>query len=474
MLSCEEACGMPSLLTLDQALELSRNQVRELCRSYLNPGLVTMLELLDFDRRFVAARGAEVCDAAGNTYLDFLGGYGALNLGHNHPAVLEALRRVEERPNLLQASLNPVAAALAHNLAQLTPGNLQRSFFCNSGAEAVEGALKLARAATGKSQIVYCSNSFHGKTFGALSVTGRAKYRQPFEPLVPDCVEIPFGDEGALENVLKKGHTAAFIVEPIQGEGGVIVPPPGYLARARELCTRYGALLIADEIQTGLGRTGHMWACEHEGVVPDVICVAKSLGGGVAAIGAYVTTDAIWKKAYGGLERALLHTSTFGGNTRAVAAALAALEVTVKEDLPARARELGDYLLGKLKALQERSPLLGDVRGRGLLVGLEFAQPSGGLVSRLSGGLLERVAGEYLGSLVAGELLNRHRIITAYTLNNPNVIRLEPPLTVTREQIDACVNALTEILSRHRSFLSVAASGARTVLQSVLTKGERP
>ncbi|MBC7105527.1 MAG: aspartate aminotransferase family protein [Firmicutes bacterium] len=464
---------MSALLTLDQALELSRSQIRELYRAYINPGLVTMLELLDFDRRFVAARGAEVRDAAGNTYLDFLGAYGALNLGHNHPAVLEAVRRVEERPNLLQASLNPVAAALAHNLAQLAPGDLRRSFFCNSGAEAVEGALKLARAATGRSQIVYCGNSFHGKTFGALSVTGREKYRRPFEPLLPDCVEIPFGDDGALENVLKQGRAAAFIVEPIQGEGGVIVPPDGYLSRARELCTRYGALLIADEIQTGLGRTGYLWACDHEGVVPDVLCVAKSLGGGAAAIGAYVTTEAIWKRAYGGLERALLHTSTFGGNTRAAAAALAALEVTVKEDLAGRARELGGYLLGKLRELQEKAPLLAHVRGRGLLVGLEFAQSPGGFVGRLSGGILEKVAGDYLGSLVAGELLNRHRIITAYTLNNPNVIRLEPPLTVTREQIDACVDGLAEVLGRHRSFLSVAASGARTVLQSVLTKGER-
>lgn len=464
---------MSSLLTFEEALQLSRERVRELHRTYLNPGLATMLELFNFDRRFVAASGVEVRDASGNTYLDFLGGYGALNLGHNHPAVVAAVRRVEELPNLLQASLNPLAAALAHNLAQLAPGNLQRSFFCNSGAEAVEAALKLARAATGRSQIIYCANSFHGKTFGALSVTGRAKYRKPFEPLLPDCVEIPYGDERALEEVLKNRTAAAFIVEPIQGEGGVIVPPPGYLAKARELCTRYQTLLIVDEIQTGLGRTGYLWACESEGVVPDVLCVAKSLGGGVAAIGACITTDAIWKRAYGGLEKALLHTSTFGGNTRAVAAALATLEVIVKEELPARAREQGDYLLGKLAALKGQSPLLKEVRGRGLMVGLEFAQPAGGLAYRLSRGLLEKAAGEYLGSLVASELFNRHRIITAYTLNNPNVIRLEPPLTVTREQIDTCLAALTEVLSRHRSFISVAASGAKTVLQSFVKRENR-
>ncbi|MBC7325332.1 MAG: aspartate aminotransferase family protein, partial [Moorella sp. (in: Bacteria)] len=230
-------------------------------------------------------------------------------------------------PNLIQSSLGVLAAALAHNLAKITPGDLQRSFFCNSGCEAVEGALKLARAATGRKEIIYCHNSFHGKSFGALSVTGREKYQKPFEPLLPGCAAVPFGDAEALAYELKKERAAAFIVEPIQGEGGINVPPPGYLAQARRLCSQHGTLLIIDEIQTGFGRTGAMFACEEEGAVPDILCLAKSLGGGIMPVGAYITTDEIWKKAYGSMEKALLHTSTFGGNNWAAAAALAALQV---------------------------------------------------------------------------------------------------------------------------------------------------
>ncbi len=460
------------LLKIEEALNLSREQVREFHKNYLNAGLSGMLKLLDLDKVFVRAAGVSVWDTEGREYLDFLGGFGALNLGHNHPAVLAALEKVRTLPNLIQSSLGALAGALAHNLAQITPGNLQRSFLCNSGCEAVEGALKLARAATGRKEFVYCHNSFHGKSFGALSVTGREKYQKPFEPLLPGCTAVPFGDAQALAYELKKRKAAAFIVEPIQGEGGINLPPAGYLAQAANLCRQYGTLLIVDEVQTGFGRTGTMFACEQEGVVPDILCLAKSLGGGIMPIGAFLTTDEIWKKAYGGMEKALLHTSTFGGNTWAAAAALAAIQVIIEENLAAAAKEKGDYFLRGLQGLKERFPLVKDVRGRGLLIGLEFNQP-GGLAARLSGGLTDRLAGEYTGSLVAGELLNKHGIITAYTLNNPNVIRLEPPLTVTHEQIDKVLDALENILTRHKGFFSMAASGAGVVIRT-LTRGKNP
>jgi putrescine aminotransferase len=461
--------GSLKLLSVEEAVKMSRREVAECHKNYGNAGLAAILGLLDMDRTFVRAQGTSVWDTEGREYLDFLGGFGSLNVGHNHPAVLAALDQVREMPNFLQSSLGVLAGALAHNLAQITPGNLKRSFFCNSGCEAVEGALKLARAATGKKEIIYCENSFHGKSFGALSVTGREKYQKPFEPLVPGCTAVPFGDAGALAHELKKGKAAAFIVEPIQGEGGINLPPPGYLAEARELCRRYSALFIADEIQTGFGRTGTMFACEQEGVVPDVLCLAKSLSGGIMPVGAFVTTDEIWKKAYGGIEKALLHTSTFGGNTWAAAAAIAAIRVICAEKLADAAREKGEYLLGRLRELKERSPLLKDVRGRGLLVGIEFNQP-GGLAARLTGGLSDRLAAEYTGSLVAGELLNKHGIITAYTLNNPNVIRLEPPLTVTYEQLDRMLGALEEVLKKHRGFLSIAFSGAAEAVKSLTQK----
>lgn len=456
-------------LPLTEAIKQSREQVVENHKTYLNSSLVMMMGLINFDKQFTRAEGIYVWDNKGNRYLDFLGAYGALNMGHNHPKIIDAVNQVKEMPNLLQAALGTLPAALAKNLALATPGDLRRSFFGNSGAEAVEGALKLARAATGRTALVYCEGSFHGKSLGALSITGRKKYQQAFEPLVPDCYEVPYGDLDALENRLRDQSCAAFIVEPIQGEGGIIIPPPGYLSGVRQICSRYGTLLIFDEIQTGFGRTGDMFACQHEGVTPDIMCLAKSLGGGVMPIGAYITTDEIWKKAYGSMEKATLHTSTFGGNTRAAAAGIAALEVLYEENLPEKARESGTYLLQQLRKLQEKYPLLKDVRGRGLMVGIEFNQP-GSLAGKATLGLVNKLSEEYLGSLVAGELMNKYHIITAYTLNNPNVIRLEPPLGVTREQLDTLLAALDKILAANKGFFGMAASGAKTLLKSLIKK----
>lgn len=390
-------------------------------------------------------------------------------MGHNHPTVIEAVKKVMEWPNLLQASLGTVVSALAHNLAQILPGGLSRSFFCNSGAEAVEGALKLARAASGKTKIVYCEGSFHGKTLGALSVTGRQKYQKPFLPLLGPCEMVPFGDLEALEQKIFKKDVAAFILEPIQGEGGVIVPPKGYLSGVRELCDKYDVLLIVDEIQTGFGRTGKMFACEHEGVIPDIICLAKSLGGGVIPIGAYSTKPEIWEKAYGGMERALLHTSTFGGNTWAAAAAIAAINVIVEQNLCEQARANGEYMLNRLKELQNRYSVVKEVRGLGLMTGVEFKSQAG-LMDKLTGGMINKLSEEYFGALVAGELQNKYHVITAYTLNNPNVTRLEPPLVVTKEQIDQVVDALEEIFQRHRSFVGMALATSRTALSSIFKK----
>ncbi|MCG9968548.1 aspartate aminotransferase family protein [Pelotomaculum terephthalicicum JT] len=456
-------------ISLPEAVKLNREQVAENHKRYLNSGLAMMLSLLNFDKQFIKAEGIKVWDSDGNLYLDFLGAYGALNLGHNHPRVLAALEQVKEFPNMLQASLGTVVSALAQNIAAITPGDLQRSFFCNSGAEAVEGALKLARAATGRQRIVYCEGSFHGKTMGALSVTGREQYQKAFQPLIPGIVSIPFGDLNALEDKLKDKTAAAFIVEPIQGEAGIILPPAGYLSGARQICAKYNTLLIFDEIQTGLGRTGEMFACRHENVTPDIMCLAKSLGGGVMPVGAFITTDDIWERAYGGMEKARLHTSTFGGNTWAAAAAIATLEVLYEEDLPERARKNGDYLLAGLNRLKENYPLIKEVRGRGLMAGLEFNQPEG-FVVKATLGLANKISQEYMGSLIAVELLNKYRIITAYTLNNPNVIRLEPPLQVTREQIDTLLEALDGIFRKHKGFISLAATSAKTIFKSFTKK----
>ncbi|MBT9142033.1 MAG: Putrescine aminotransferase [Dehalococcoidia bacterium] len=443
--------------------------MRENFKNYMNPGLCTLLGLLDLDKLYVRAEGVYVWDSEGNRYLDFLGGFGSLNLGHNHPRILAALEQVKTMPNLLQASMGMCASALAHNLAQIAPGKLNNTFFCNSGAEAVEGAIKLARISTGRTRIISCNSGFHGKTLGSLSVTGREKYQKGFEPLLPDCSMVKFCDLEELEEQLKTKDVAGFIVEPIQGEGGIIVPEQGYLKAVEVLCRRYGTLLIMDEIQTGLGRTGKMFAVEHDNVEPDILCLAKSLGGGIMPIGAVITTQEIWNKAYGGIEKCLLHTSTFGGNTWAAAAGIATLEVIYEEDLAARAAESGDYLMSGLRSLQKRYPIIADVRGRGLLVGIEFEQPAKGVLAKVAGAV-NKLSAEYLGAMVAGVLLNQYKIITAYTLNNPNVIRFEPPLIVIKEQLDVLLQALDEIFEKNRSLLGFGLSSSKTMLTGLFGK----
>ncbi|HOB90999.1 MAG: aspartate aminotransferase family protein [Bacillota bacterium] len=457
------------LLTIDDAINMTRSELRKLYADYVNPAYVRLLGLVNIDRHFVRASGVSIWDEDGMEYYDFLGGFGSLNFGHNPVEVFEAIERVKQSPSLIKADLNPFAAVLAHNLAQILPGDLSRSFFCNSGTEAVEGALKTARIATSKPGIVYCNGSFHGKSMGALSVTGRVKYQRYFEPLIPECHMVQYGDIEDLERVLQTDNIAAFIVEPIQGEGGIIVPPEGYLKQARELCTRHGVLMIVDEIQTGFGRTGKLFACLEEDVVPDIICLSKSLSAGVIPIGAFVTTPEIWDRAYGTMETALLHTSTFGGNTFACAAGMVAIQLAVEKNVSDNAREMGEVLINGLRELASKYSLIKEVRGRGLMVGVEFAQPEG-LANRLTGGLAASLSHEYVASLVAGELLNKHRIVTAYTLNNPNVIRLEPPLIVERYHIDALLNALDEILSRNKGLLGLAVSTAKTAVKSLFKR----
>ncbi|MBO8126352.1 MAG: aspartate aminotransferase family protein [Firmicutes bacterium] len=450
---------MDGLVTLEDALTWDRERTYAEYKDHVNPGMAKMLNLLNFNKAFVRAEGVYLYDRDGRAYLDFLGGYGAVNIGHNHPRVIAALEEVAERPKIVPAALNPLAAALAHNLSRLTPGKINRFFFGNSGAEAVEGALKTARAATGRDAIIYAEGAFHGKTFGALSVTGRDKYRKAFGSLLPNTLKVPYGDADALEALLESTEVAAVILEPIQGEGGVLVPPAGYLKAAKKLCQRYGALLILDEIQTGFGRTGKFFAAQWEEVEPDIICLAKSIGAGYLPLGAFGCTDEVWEAAYGGLEKALLHTSTFGGNTAAMAAGLAALEVLVEEDLAGKADELGTYFLNQLTELAEKYPIIKEVRGRGLLIGLEFnGSGKKSLFSRMGSSLLSRLSEEYVGGLVAGELLNKHAILTAYTLNNPNVIRMEPPLVVTKAEVDQVLNSLDHLLAKNKGFGKLALS----------------
>lgn len=389
---------------------------------YMNPGLARAFRFMGLEAVEKTAQGALVEDETGQRYIDCAGGYGVFFQGYQHPRIVQAaMRQLNELSLSSRVLLNRPMVDLAERLQQLTPGDLQYSFFCNSGTEAVEAALKFARAATGRSRIISTAGSFHGKTLGSLSVSGRETYQVPFRPLLPDIVHVPYGDAHAVERVMDE-RVAAVIVEPIQGEGGVIVPADDYLPALRALCDRFGALLIADEVQTGIGRTGKLFAMEHTGVVPDLLCLAKALGGGVMPIGAVVARPGVWRFFE---ESPLIHTSTFGGNPLACATALEALNVTVEEELVERAAKMGAHILESLDDLRLKYPrVISEVRGRGLMIGLEVPAPG-------------------VGGALMSELFQRH-VLAVYTLNNERVIRMMPPAVITKDEVSVALQAWQE------------------------------
>jgi len=401
-------------------------------KEFVNPPLARFMKVAGAQVE-VRARGSRVWDHTGKSYLDFCGGYGVFTLGHMHPKVVDAVRAQLEKMALSTRVLfNEQMAALAKALADMAPGDLAISFFSNSGTEAVEAALKLARLSTKRVHIVSTHNAYHGKTMGSLTATGRDVFKDSFQPLVPEFEHVPFGDLDALDRALP--GAAAFIVEPVQCEGGVIIPPPGYLRGVRRLCDTHGALFIADEVQTGLGRTGYLWGVDAEGVVPDVMTIAKGLSGGVIPIGATISKRDVWMSAFG--KSPLMHTSTFGGNPLACAAGLAALEVLSEERLVERSREMGAYLKAQADAIQRRHPdVIKEVRGRGCVVGVELTA-------------------EGYGGVIIPECL-KLGMTAAYTLNQQRVIRLEPPLTVTKAEIDEAMTILARGVVKAKEKLGV-------------------
>jgi putrescine aminotransferase len=406
--------------------------VRTRYRDYLNPGLERLMAFMGVGLEW-RAEGCYVYDAEGRRYLDCLGGYGVFTHGHRHPKVIEAVRRqLDLMPLSAKVFFSKPLADIAEKLAEISPGDLQYSFLCNSGTEAVEGAIKVARKATGRTKFVCTIGGFHGKSMGSLSASGREVFRAPFDPMVPGFAHVPFGDADAMAKEIDE-QTAGVIVEPIQGEAGIVIPPDDYLPKLRELCDRAGALLIADEIQTGLARTGRMFAVEHVGVKPDIMTLAKALGGGVMPCGALLATPPVWEKAFA--ENPLIHTSTFGGNPLAAAAALAAIQAIEEEGLCERATALGGRMLAALRQVQRKHPQhIGEVRGRGLMIGVSFSQDD-------------------IGELCIGQLISRG-VIAAFTLNNPRVIRIEPPLVITENEVDFAAHVFAEAMDATAELLA--------------------
>ena len=427
---------------------------------YLNPVVMAMNGKSGLLKTFVRGEGAYLFDAEGKKYLDFVAGFGSLNLGHNHPAVAEAITAAirDQAPGFTPTAVNPYASALAERLICQAPTGLEMTFFTNSGTESVEAAIKLARAATGRTGLLSCDGSFHGKTMGSLSLTGNPAYQKPFRPLLGDCQAIPYGDFDALERTLAPRHFAAFIVEPIQGEGGMRVPPAGYLREVQSICRSTETLLIVDEVQTGMARTGRLFAVDHDDVHPDILTLAKSLGGGMMPIGAMLARRDLWMKAYGSVANCTLHTSTFGGGSLACAAALAALDTIEKERIAENAAARGEQLMQGLNDLCRRYRCLRQVRGRGLLIGLEFERLPGNLKSHWlasdPSGLapyMGREMSQFIDAFhvlhAMQTLLHGHGIYTQFTRSNPQVLRVEPPLTLTESQARDFLTAVDKTCS---------------------------
>jgi len=452
-----KAIVKPELLTVEDAKKLSVAETTELFRNHLNPGQMHFLKLLGFNEVVVeSAEGMYYTDKRGRKILDFFGGFGSLALGHNHPHILAARKRFQEekRHEIAIAFMSQYASALAKNLAAIAPGDLDMVFLGSAGSEAVEAALKVAEKVQGpgRSTVVYAERSFHGKSRGALSVTDSDFYQSTFR-LLDNRVRIPFGDAPALEAVLQRDCSIGIVIlETVQGGAGVVLAPPGYWKGVRRLCDRYNVLWIADEVQCGVGRTGRFFAFEHEGVVPDIVTLAKSLGGGKAAIGAMIARRPLYMAAYGTPKTALIHgPATFGGMGETCCTAIEALNVLYDEGLIDNSAAQGAYLLERLRRLHSRYPqVLKEVRGQGLMVGVEFQDFSQTLplgLRRIVSVLDDKLRGSLCG-FVGSLLLKDHNILVAFTEYNRNVIRLEPPLIVTREQIDIFVAALDAVLAR--------------------------
>lgn len=413
---------------------------------HVNPHLGKLLELVRMDKVFTRGEGNYLYDNQGKSYLDFIAAYGALPFGFNPPEIWKALEEVRSssQPSFIQPSALDAAGELAGRLVELAPGNLSCVTFTNSGTEAVEAAIKIARSATGRMGILSTTNSFHGKTLGALSATGREYYQTPFGAPVGGFKSIPYGDLDILKEEIENSGTeyAAFIVEPIQGEGGIVVPPPGYLAGAKELCHRHGLLFIVDEIQTGLGRTGRLFACEEENLCPDLLLLAKALGGGLYPIGACLSTAEAYTREFG--DR---HSSTFAANTLGCRIGIRVLDMLTRDGqaLVRQVRDNGQRLRQELTLLQHRFPrVLKTVRGRGYMLGLEFEMDRADFPDCFLGVLSEQ---ENLTPLISSYLLNIEGLRVAPTLNGNKVIRLEPPLTVTWDQCGTALKSLENVLA---------------------------
>ena len=444
--------GCPSFL---KGFEHSAYELHE---EHVNPAFVKMLRTIGFDKRYVRGQGCYLWDEDGHKYLDLLSGWGVFALGRNHPKIKAALAEVlaHDMPNLVRMECSPLSGLAAQMLTKHAGGDLSRVFYCNSGTETVEAALKFARCATGRQDIVYCDHSFHGLTGGALAINGADFFRERFGQLTPGTRMVPFNDLAALERALAGKTVAAFFVEPVQGKSCEVVAD-GYLAEAQRLCRKYGSLLVLDEVQCGLGRTGKWFAFQHwPDVQPDIVCCAKALSGGFVPVGTVITTPKVMDCVFNSMERCVVHSNTFGQNDMAMAAAIASLRVIEEEKLVENAAALGEYAITRLREIGQSCPFVSAVRGKGLMFGIDFARPKEGMKLKMAWDMLHKLNFGVFGQMIVIPLLQKHKILTQVAGYHTEVIKFLPPITIGKEDLDWFLTAMEDVLADTERFPGAA------------------
>jgi len=455
--------------SLTQLIEARQADQYDLHTKYISPHMARVQQIIGFDKIYTRGEGAYLWDTDGNRYLDLLAGYSVFNLGRDHPVVRRAMQEYLslQRPTLVKMDCPLLAGLLAEELVKrMTPG-LDAIFFANSGADAADTAVKFARYATRKRRVLFLDHAFHGLTLGTLSINGGEDFRKGFEPLIPATTMVSMNDLAALEKELSQGDVAAFIVEPIQGKG-VYIPEPDYLPQAQRLCRKHGALFICDEVQVGLGRAGKFLCCEHWDLEPDMVTIAKSLGGGYVPVSAVIMRREINDKVFGHLRRAQVHSTTFGQNDMGMAAGLATLHVMDEERIIERSAAMGEKLLAGLTALKSKHEMIADVRGRGLIIGIEF-RPPGNLALRAAWAAIEAAEKGLFTQLVVMSLMRDHRMMTQVGGPGVNIIKLLPPLIIGEEEVSAIVKAFDQIMEETKNVKGRVWATSTSLIKQAMT-----
>jgi ornithine--oxo-acid transaminase len=455
---------------LKKVLEARKGENFTLHSKYVNPQLPRVLGTIEFDRFFEKGEGCYLIDEKGERYLDFLSGFGVFALGRGHPAVAQALHDALDAnlPNLVQMDCALLPGVLAEQLVQRSHPGIERVFFTNSGAEAIESAIKFARAATKRTRILYCDHAFHGLTTGALALNGGSEFRSGFGPLLPGADMIPFGDIAALRRELRRGDVAAFVVEPIQGKG-VNLAPEDFWLEAQALCRKHKALMVLDEVQVGMGRSGTFHCHEQFGITPDIITMSKALSGGYVPVGAMLSSAEVSDAVFSSMDRAVVHSSTFSQNQLAMVAGLATLAAFDDEDILDRVQRTGKAFTKSLKPLVERYEFLHEVRGMGLMIGLVFGEPTTPSLRRRFR-VVETLRSALFSQMIVVPLFHRHRILTQVAADNMNVVKLLPPLIAGDDEVELFTDALDDVLQSAEKGSSLIFEFGKTMAKGSLHK----